>query len=125
NAAVHHALAKAAEITAPETRTAADVQAQALQAVLIFSAGVLALIIGRAVSLVAAMGLALQIGYGDPLHWQFWPGPEFARGFALAAFIGTVILVLPVDPVRLTRPFHAVLPVLMVGVFVALAVFGS
>lgn len=143
DAAVRHALERVGGITAPETRTAADVQAQALQAVLIFAAGVAALIIGRLVSarrgrvnvpapvilpavcLAAAMGLALQMGYGDPLHWQFWPGPEFARGFALAAFIGTVVLVLPVDPVGLTRPFHAVLPVLMVAVFVALAMFGS
>jgi cell division protein FtsW (lipid II flippase) len=143
DAAARHALVRAAEISAPETRTAADVQAQTLQAVLVFAAGVVALIIGRVVSArrgrvnvpapvilpamcaAAAMGLALQVGYGDPLHWQFWPGPEFARGFALAAFIGTLLLVLPVDPVALTRPFHAVLPVLMVAVFVALAVFGS
>ena len=71
-----------------------------------FGAGVLALIIGRFVSArrgrvnvpapvilpamcaAAVLGLALQMGYGDPLHWQFWPGPEFARGFALAALIG-------------------------------------
>jgi cell division protein FtsW (lipid II flippase) len=143
DAAVTHALAKGAAISAPETRTAAAVQAQALQGVLVFAAGVAALIVGRVLSArrgrvnvpahlvlpamcaAAAMGLALQMGYGDPLHWQFWPGPEFARGFALAAFIGTVLLVLPVDPVGLTRPFHAVLPFLMVAVFVALAVFGS
>jgi cell division protein FtsW (lipid II flippase) len=142
DAAVTHALQRAAAIAAPETRTAADVQAQALQAVLVFAAGVAALVIGRTLSarrgrvnvpspvilpamcLAAALGLSVQMGYGDPLHWQFWPGPEFARGFALAAFIGTVVLVLPVDPVGLTRPFHAVLPVLMVGVFIALALFG-
>ena len=143
DAAVRHALAKAAEVSAHETRSVADIHAQALQAAVLFGVGVLALILGRLVSarrgrvnvpaplilpalcLAAALGLMLQMGYGDPLHWQFWPGPEFARGFALAAFIGTLLLVLPVDPVALTRPFHAVLPVLMVGVFIALAIFGS
>lgn len=143
DAAVAHAIAKGAESTAAATRTAAEVHAQALRGTLTFAAGVVGLAVGRFVSArrgrvnvpapvilpamctAAALGLALQMGYGDPLHWQFWPGPEFAKGFGLAALAGTVILLLPWDPVALTRPFHAVLPVLMVGVFVALAFFGS
>jgi cell division protein FtsW (lipid II flippase) len=143
DAAVAHALAKGAGSTAAATRTAAEVHAEALRGIITFAAGVAALTLGRFVSArrgrvnvpapvilpamcaAAALGLALQMGYGDPLHWQFWPGPEFAKGFGLAALAGTVILVLPWDPVALTRPFHAVLPVLMVAVFVALAIFGS
>ena len=143
DAAVAHALAKGAESTAAATRTAAEVHAQALRGTITFVAGVLALALGRFVSArrgrvnvpapvilpamcaAAALGLALQMGYGDPLHWQFWPGPEFAKGFGLAALAGAVVLILPWDPVAIMRPFHAVLPVLMVGVFVALAIFGS
>src|SRR6185295_19339453 len=142
DAAVAHAIAKGAESTAAATRTAAEVHAQALRGTITFAAGVVGLALGRFVSArrgrvnvpapvilpamcaAAALGLALQMGYGDPLHWQFWPGPEFAKGFGLAALAGTVILLLPWDPVALTRPFHAALPVLMVGVFVALAIFG-
>lgn len=143
DAAVQHAIARAAEVSAPETRTAAEVQAAALRGVLFFAIGTAALMVSRAISArrgrvnvpapfilpatcaAAAMGLAVQMGYGDPLHWRFWPGPEFATGFLLASLIGALVLVLPADPVALTRPFHAVLPVLMVLVFVALAIFGT
>jgi cell division protein FtsW (lipid II flippase) len=142
-AAVQHALQRAAELSAPETRTALVVQEQARQAALVFAAGVAALAAGRIVSArrrrsrlgaalilpavcaAAAIGLSLQVGYGDPLHGEFWPGPEFAKGFALAALMGALALALPVDPVGLTRPFHAALPFLMVAVFVALALFGT
>src|SRR5438093_8048875 len=65
------------------------------------------------------------MGYGDPLHRTLWPGPEFAKGVGLAGGAAAVILLLPWDPVALTGPLHAVLPALMVAVFVALALFGS
>ena len=143
DAAVQHAIAKALHNTAPETRTAAQVHAEAMKGALVFALGVVALMIGRYVSArrgrvnvpapvilpatvaAATLGLVLQMGYGDPLHWEFWPGPEFATGFMLAALIGALVLVLPADPVSLTRPFHAVLPFLMVAVFVGLALFGT
>jgi cell division protein FtsW (lipid II flippase) len=143
HAGVAHALAKAAGVEAPEVRTAAQVQAETLRATFYFLGGMAALILGRLVSgrrgrfdiaahgilpaTVAAIsiGFALQMGYGDPLHRNLWPGVEFARGVALAGLVAGVVLALPKDPVTLTAPFHAVLPVLIVVVFVALAFFGT
>src|SRR5687767_7865695 len=135
--AVEHALARVAGSSLPEIRSVAQVQRETLQAVLIFAGGVVALMLGRLTSLMrgkynitsplilpatcaaAALGLALQMGFGDPLHWRLWPGPEFAKGFAIAALLGALVLLLPTDPVGLTKRFHAVLPFLMVAVFVA------
>jgi cell division protein FtsW (lipid II flippase) len=143
HAAVAHALAKAAELGGTEVRTAAVVQAETLRATLYFLGGIAALMVGRLVSArrgrvnipahgilpatvaAIAIGFALQMGYGDPLHRNLWPGIEFARGVGLAGLVAAVVLVLPKDPVALTAPFHAVLPALIVLVFVALALFGT
>ena len=141
--AVAHALAKAAAISATEVRTVEQIHAQTQRSCVFFAAGIAALILGRLVSArrgvvnipsplimpatcaALAIGFALQMGYGDPLHRTLWPGPEFAKGVGLAGGAAAVILMLPWDPVALTGPLHAVLPALMVGVFVALALFGS
>jgi cell division protein FtsW (lipid II flippase) len=143
NAAVAHALAKGLELGGPEVRTAAEVQATALRATVYFLGGVAVMMLGRFVSArrgrnniaahgilpatvaAIAIGFALQIGYGDPLHRNLWPGLEFARGVALAGLAAALVLVLPRDPVALTGPFHAVLPALIVVVFVALSLFGT
>lgn len=143
HAAVGHALAKAAAVSAPEVRSVAEVRAETLEATLYFLAGIAVLVVGRFVSgrrgrldipahgilpatvAAIAIGFALQMGYGDPLHRNLWPGLEFARGVALAGLVGALVLVLPKDPVALTGPFHAVLPALIVIVFVALALFGT
>jgi cell division protein FtsW (lipid II flippase) len=143
SAAVQHALAKGAEAGGTEIRTAAEIQAQALRSSLYFAAGILALLVGRFVSArrgrvsipspfimpatcaALAFGFALQMGYGDPLHRTLWPGLEFARGVALAGAVGALVLLFPRDPVEMTAPLHAVLPALIVLVFVALALFGS
>jgi cell division protein FtsW (lipid II flippase) len=140
---VAHALAKAAAISTTEVRTVAEIHAHAQRAGLFFAGGIAALILGRLISArrglvnipspvilpatcaALAIGFALQMGYGDPVHRTLWPGPEFAKGIALAGGVGAVILMLPWDPVALTGPLHAVLPALMVAVFVALALFGS
>lgn len=45
----------------------------------------------------AAMGLAVQLGYGSP--WRSdWPGPEFGPGVFYGALCAAVILLLPGDP---------------------------
>jgi len=142
-AAVEHVLAKGAELGGEDLRSAADVHALALRASLYFAAGIVALIVGRLVSArrgqvsvpaplilpalcaAVAIGFSIQMGYGDPLHRAGWPGPAFAKGFAIAGAAGAVVLLLPWDPVALTGPFHAVLPALMVAAFVALGLFGS
>src|SRR5687767_6523470 len=116
DASLQHAIAKGAEVAAPEVRSAAHLRAEALRGVLLFAGGVAVLMVGRFVSArrgrvnitapfilpatcaAAMMGFTLQMGYGDPLHWTFWPGPEFAKGFALAALLGALVLVLPRDP---------------------------
>jgi cell division protein FtsW (lipid II flippase) len=143
HAAVQHAVAKGAESGGTEIRTLAEIHATALRSGLYFAGGILALIIGRFVSArrgrvsipspvilpatcaALAFGFALQMGYGDPLHRTLWPGLEFAKGVALAGAVGALVLLLPRDPVALTGPLHAVLPALIVLVFVALALFGS
>jgi cell division protein FtsW (lipid II flippase) len=143
HAGVAHALAKGAELGGDEVRAAVEVQAATLRATLYFLGGIGALMIGRFVSArrgrvniashgilpatvaAVAIGFALQIGYGDPLHRNLWPGPEFARGVALAGLVAALMLVLPRDPVALTAAWHAVLPALIVVVFVALALFGT
>ncbi|HEY7509468.1 MAG TPA: FtsW/RodA/SpoVE family cell cycle protein, partial [Vicinamibacteria bacterium] len=142
NAGVAHALAKSAEIGGTEVRTAAQVQAETLTATFYYLGGIAALLVGRLVSgrrgrvnipghgilpaTVAAIsiGFALQMSYGDPLHRSLWPGPDFARGIALAGGIAAVVLLLPRDPVALAAPVYGALPVLIVGVFIALALFG-
>ncbi len=143
HAGVGHALAKAAELGGTEVRTAAEVHATTTEATLYYLGGMAALLIGRFVSArrgrvnigahgilpatvaAIALGFALQMSYGDPLHRNLWPGFEFARGVALAGVVGAVVMLLPRDPVALTGPFHAVLPALIVIVFVALALFGT
>ena len=143
HAGVGHALAKGAELGGTEVRTAAQVQATAMTATLYYLAGMGALILGRLISgrrgrvnipahgiLPAtvgaiAMGFALQMSYSDPLHRNLWPGPDFAHGVALAGAIAAIVLVLPRDPVALAAPIYLVLPVLIVGVFIALALFGQ
>jgi len=141
-AGVGHALAKAAELGGTEVRSAAQVQAATMTATLYYLGGIAALMVGRLVSgrrgrvnirahgiLPAtvgaiAMGFALQMSYGDPLHRNLWPGPDFAHGVALAGGIAAVVLLLPRDPVALAAPVYLVLPALIVGVFVALWLFG-
>ena len=143
HAGVGHALAKAAEIGADEVRSAAQVQAATLNATLYYLGGIAALIVGRLVSgrrgrvnirahgiLPAtvgaiAMGFALQMSYGDPLHRALWPGPDFAHGVALAGGIAAIVLLLPRDPVALVAPIYLILPALIVGVFIALWLFGK
>src|SRR6185295_8241880 len=127
HAGVGHALAKAGELGGTEVRTAAQVQAATMTATFYFLGGIGALILGRLVSgrrgrvnipahgiLPAtvgaiAMGFALQMSYGDPLHRNLWPGPDFAHGVALAGGIAAVVLLLPRDPVALAAPIYLVL----------------
>jgi cell division protein FtsW (lipid II flippase) len=141
--AVSGVLDKGASLSGPEVRTAAEVQAVALRAYLYFLGGMVALLLGRVVSqrrgtnnifspfllpalcAAAGMGLALQVGYGDPLHRPFWPGAQFAEGFAIGGLVGGLVLLLRKDPAELTEKVQVVLPVLMVMVFIALALFGS
>ena len=143
HAGVGHALAKGAELGGTELRSTAQVQAQAMSATLYYLGGMAALIVGRLISGrrgrvnipahgilpatvgAVAMGFALQMSYGDPLHRNLWPGPDFAHGVALAGVIAAIVLLLPRDPVALAAPIYLVLPVLIVGVFVALWLFGQ
>ena len=142
-AGVAHALAKAAELGGTEVRTAAQVQAAALVATYYYLGGIAALILGRLISGrrgrvnirahgivpatvgAIAIGFALQMSYGDPLHRNLWPGPDFATGVALAGAVAAIVLVLPRDPVALAAPIYGVLPVLIVGIFIALWLFGQ
>lgn len=70
------------------------------------------------------LGLAVQLGYGDPFR-AAWPGPDFAFGTFLAAAVGAVILLVPWDPPTLLSRFHIPVGLAGLGLFVALAVFGD
>jgi cell division protein FtsW (lipid II flippase) len=78
-----------------------------------------------AVSAAVAIGFCMQMGYGNAVHRQFWGGPEFAQGWLMAAALGALILLLPRDPVDLLAPLQWMLPVIMIGAFVLLLLFGT
>ena len=102
NAAVDAATVKAQAATTG-IRSIEEVQQAARMGYLMFAAGVGALALARFISLkrgrgnvfapfvlptammAAGIGLALQMGYGNPLTHQFWPGPAFAQGILIAA----------------------------------------
>jgi cell division protein FtsW (lipid II flippase) len=143
DAAVTGALAKGGEQGAAGVRTVAEIEVQALRGFFMFAAGVFALAMARLVSArrghgdirvplllpaacaAAGIGLALQMGYGNPLQRQVWPGPDFALGFLMAALLGGIVLALPKDPVEVTQPLQPILPALMIGSFFALRFFGQ
>ena len=143
DAAVTGALAKGGEQGLAGVRTVAEVEQQALRGFFMFAAGVFALGMARVVSArrghgdirvplllpaacaAAGMGLALQMGYGNPLQRQVWPGPDFALGFLMAALLGGIVLALPRDPVEVTQPLQPILPAVMIGSFFALRFFGT
>jgi cell division protein FtsW (lipid II flippase) len=144
SSAVGGVLDKGSALAGEAVRTSAEVHSAALRAYMFFVGGMAALLLARTVSsrrgrggnifspfllpamcAAAGLGFALQMGYGDPLHRSFWPGPQFAEGFAIGAVAGALLLLLGKDPAELTEKVQVILPVLMVGVFVALAFFGT
>ncbi|MFZ5480573.1 MAG: hypothetical protein ACOZNI_27670, partial [Myxococcota bacterium] len=72
----------------------------------------------------AGLGLAVQLGYGNPFSAN-WPGPAFGVGVFVAGCVGAAILAVPGDVAAwISRGRHA-LGLGAVGVFVALALFGD
>jgi cell division protein FtsW (lipid II flippase)/cell division protein FtsI/penicillin-binding protein 2 len=142
HSAIETVLFKAQAWTGLPVRTPAELAEGTRNAYFMFVGGMAALALARFTSLkrgrgnidapllvpaacaAAAIGLCLQIGYANPLHLQFWPGPEFARGFLIAAALGAFIILLPRDPVDVFTPVTPILPVLMIGTFVALRLWG-
>jgi cell division protein FtsW (lipid II flippase) len=142
HSAIETVLYKAQVWTGLPVRTPAELAEGTRSAYLMFVGGMAALALARFTSIkrgrgnidvpllvpaacaAAALGLCLQIGYANPLHLQFWPGPEFARGFLIAAALGAFIILLPRDPVDVFTPVTPILPVLMIGTFVALRLWG-
>jgi cell division protein FtsW (lipid II flippase) len=142
NAAIEAATVKA-ETASVGIRSLEEVRAAARAGYAMFLASVGAVALARFISLkrgrgnifspfvlpaammAAGLGLALQMGYGNPLTHQFWPGPQFAQGVLIASALGALIIVLPRDPIELTAPIEPVLPILMVATFVALRIWGK
>jgi len=142
HAAVEAATVKA-QVATTGIRSIEEVREAARLGYLMFAAGVGALALARFISLkrgrgnifspfvlpaammAAGIGLALQMGYGNPLTHQFWPGPPFAQGILIAAALGALIIVLPRDPVEITAPVEMALPFLMLATFIALRLFGK
>lgn len=143
DAAVDGVLVKAQHLGGEEVRSVSAVRSEALRATFVHIGGLLVLAVGRLVSglrgrgdivvpfllpgaaAAATIGFCLQIGYGDPIHREFWPGPQFAQGFLMASIVAAIILALPRDPTQVFLPLVPVLPFLMIGTFVALSVWGT
>ncbi|MBX2796206.1 MAG: FtsW/RodA/SpoVE family cell cycle protein [Myxococcales bacterium] len=125
-------------------RSANDVADARNIALAAFAAGAFSLFVGSAVGrwnagsqaipipllfpatiLAAGLGLALQMGYGDPLRGPGWPGPNFAGGVMIGGLVGGLVLAVPWDWGEL---FHRTRHVLLAGIliaFAALTLFGS
>ena len=77
-----------------------------------------------AVFWAAALGLLVQLGYGDPLHAIRWPGPAFANAVLIASGVAALILLFPKEPEELIDRFRNLLPPGILLAFVLLAAFG-
>ncbi|HET7747661.1 MAG TPA: FtsW/RodA/SpoVE family cell cycle protein, partial [Vicinamibacteria bacterium] len=142
DSAVTAAIAKG-DVGGATIRTAGEVKAAALRGYLLFLGGLAAIVLGRLASArrgrgsievpflmpaavaAAAMGLCLQMGFGQPLIRQVWPGPDFALGFLVAGALAGIVLILPRDPVEITKPFVPAIPVIMIVTFAALRAAGG
>lgn len=71
-----------------------------------------------------ALGLCVQLGYGDPYSAR-WTGPEFGVGAFLAGLTGALVLLFPADLPKLFHRGRYVLAGVVVLSFVALALFGT
>lgn len=117
---------------------------QADQALLLYVAGVAVLLLGRALSVwrgkgniaapllvpavATALGLhvAVQMGYGDPVHYAGFPGRDAARDALLAGALGGALLGQPwLDPIGLVRQTQRLLLGGLLLTFAALLVAGG
>jgi cell division protein FtsW (lipid II flippase) len=71
------------------------------------------------------LGWYLQLGYGDPRPGGLWPGLDFARGIAAGGIAGAAVLLWPGDPFELLSRSRGALLAGTLGIFAALALFGS
>ncbi|MEQ1568295.1 MAG: FtsW/RodA/SpoVE family cell cycle protein [Myxococcota bacterium] len=141
--APRHALAEAADRAGELARTPDQVLAASWQGFALWAAGVGLLALGRFVSvrrgaaiaagawlvpalaLATGLGLVLQLGYGDPLHADGWPGERYADGVLLGGLVGGALLAARLDLGEWIERAQVALVVAIVGAFVALALFGS
>ena len=114
--AVEATLLNAAERPGALLRTEAEVLEVASAAAWQFLGGTAALLAGRLVGLrrggrhigvplmlpalvlAMALGLMIQLGYGDPTRGAGWPGPGFAQGVLIAGILGGLVLASPWEP---------------------------
>jgi len=127
--ALDRTLEQAALRAGPLVRDAAAAEAEARLAMLAFAAGFAVLAGARAWSLrraasplavplflpavagAAGLGLIVQMGYGDPIHAQDWPGPGFAHGVGLACLLAAALVVQPWDLTEVLHRFRVPLAV--------------
>jgi cell division protein FtsW (lipid II flippase) len=142
-AAIDGTLDRAAALTGEVVRAPDRVRADGFLAIQLFIAGIVVLAVGRAVGLrrardpipapwafpsaamLAAYGLAVQLGYGDPVHRAAWAGPAFAQGFLGASVVAAVIVGAPVDLFRYVARAPSALLAFAGLVFAALLVVGT
>lgn len=72
----------------------------------------------------AALGLVVQLSYGNPYRAD-WPGPAYAQGVFVAALVAAAITLFPWDPAELLRRGRLPLAGGVVVLFLALVAFGT
>lgn len=128
---------------AAEARTPEEVRATAATAIGLYLVGVLMLAAARLWSLrrgrhsvevplllpalasLVGLGLAVQMGYGDPAHYAGFPGRDAGRGALIALLVAAGVVAQPVDPGRLLARVRPALLPSVLGVFLLLLLFGS
>ena len=137
--AIEEALLRSGDLV----RTPEQVVAAAWRGYALWAAGIAAMAVGRAigarrvgalpaggvlipaVALATGLGLVVQVGYGDPLHAEGWPGERFADGILLGGVVSGLLLALRIDLGEWLD--RAELPLVggIVATFAALALFGT
>ncbi|HHO49535.1 MAG TPA: hypothetical protein ENK18_01390 [Deltaproteobacteria bacterium] len=142
--ALDRSLEQAALRTGELLRTPEEVQDAGRMGLIYFSIGAVVLFVGsvigrwrtaaRAIPIplllpatigAAGLGLALQMGYGDPLRGPGWPGPTFAGGVMIGGIIGGCIFATPWDWERVAGRLRYVLLGGILVTFAALTLFGD
>ena len=142
--AVDRSLEQAALRSGELFRTAEEVEDATRLALVAFTVGALALFLGSVVgrwrsgnraipiplllpALIGAtgLGLALQMGYGDPLRGPGWPGPGFAGGVMMGGIVGGLIFAVPWDWEDVANRLRHVLLGGILVTFAALTLFGE
>lgn len=124
-------------------RSPQEVRGRARTSAWVWSAGILALLIGRlvalrgrhrhiavpflipGVALMTGMGLALHWAYSDPVRITTLGGPAFAQGVLLGGLLAAALMTLPIAPERMIARAPWLVVTLVFSSLGALYLFGE